>query len=69
MHIRFNKIDRFIRIYDGTRYLVLIGSEKYHAIYNIIGCLISVESSITCVFSYYYTKVKNIDFAWFYNTH
>ena len=24
----------FIRIYDGTRYLVLFGSEKYNAIYN-----------------------------------
>ena len=27
-HIRFNKIDGFIRIYDGARYLTLFGSEK-----------------------------------------
>ena len=27
--IRFNKVDGFIRIYDGTRYLVLLGGEKY----------------------------------------
>ena len=26
--IRFNKINRFIRVYDGTRYLVLSGNEK-----------------------------------------
>ena len=28
LHIRFDKIDGFIRVYDGTRYLVLFGSEK-----------------------------------------
>ena len=27
--IRFNKVDGFIRIYDETRYLVLLGGEKY----------------------------------------
>ena len=27
-HIRFDKIDGFIRIYSGTRYLILFGSEK-----------------------------------------
>ena len=27
-HIRFNKTEEFIRIYDGTKYLVLFGSEK-----------------------------------------
>ena len=34
--IRLDEIDRFIRIYDGTRYLVLLGPEKYDAIYNRI---------------------------------
>ena len=34
--IRFNKIDGFIRIYDGTRYLTLFGSEKYDVIYDKI---------------------------------
>ena len=32
LRIRFNKIDKFIRIYYGTRYLVLYGPEKYDAI-------------------------------------
>ena len=34
LHIRFFKIDGFISIYDGTRYLTLFISEKYDAIYN-----------------------------------
>ena len=36
LHIRFDKIDRFIRVYNGTRYLVLISPEKYDAIYKNI---------------------------------
>ena len=26
---RFDEIDGFIRVYSGTRYLVLLGGEKY----------------------------------------
>ena len=33
--IRFDNVDGFIRVYDGTRYLVLFNSEKY-AIYHRI---------------------------------
>ena len=33
LRIRFDKIYRFIRIYDCTRYSVLRGPEKYDAIY------------------------------------
>ena len=29
LRIRFDKIDRFIRIYDGTRYLTLFGFESF----------------------------------------
>ena len=32
LHIRFDEINRFTRIYDGTRYLELFGPEKYDAI-------------------------------------
>ena len=32
LRIRFDKIDGFIRIYDGTRYLTLFGTKKYDAI-------------------------------------
>ena len=34
--IRFEKIDGFNRVYDGTRYLVFFVSENYNSIYNII---------------------------------
>ena len=34
LRIRFDKIDRFTRVWDGTRHLTLWGSEKYDAIYN-----------------------------------
>ena len=56
--IRFDKIDGFIRIYDGTRYLVLLSPEKYDAIYNRIRYLISLKSGITYIFSHYYAKIK-----------
>ena len=47
------KIDGFIRISDGTRYLTLIGSEKYDIIYYRIRYLVSLKSSVTYIFSYF----------------
>ena len=32
LRIRFYKLDGFIRVYDGTRYLVLFRSEKHETI-------------------------------------
>ena len=43
---------------DGTRYLVLFGSEKYDSIYNRIGYLISVKSGIRYIISHNYAKIK-----------
>ena len=40
------KIDGFIRVYDGTRYLVLCGSEKYGFIYNRIRYVVGVRNGI-----------------------
>ena len=40
----------FIRVYDGTRYLVLFGPEKYDSTDNRISYLISHKSDITYVF-------------------
>ena len=31
-----NKVDRFVRSYDGTKSLTLFGSQKYNDIYNRI---------------------------------
>ena len=42
----FDKIDGFIEIYNGTRYLILFGSEKYDAIYNRIRYLINLINHI-----------------------
>ena len=58
LYIRFDKTDGFIRIYDGTRYLTLFGSEKYDAIYKRIRYLMGLKSSITYVSSHSYAKIK-----------
>ena len=39
--ISFDNVEVFIRVDDGTRYLVLLGFEKYDAIYSRIRYLIS----------------------------
>ena len=41
LHLRFDKVVGFIRIYDGTRYSVLFRPEKYDAIYNGTGYLMN----------------------------
>ena len=53
LRISFDKIDGFIRIYDGTRYLTLFRSEKYEAIYDRIRYLISPN-----ICSHYFTKIE-----------
>ena len=59
LRIRFNKIDGFIRSYDGARYLVSPGPEKKNdALYNRIRCLISLKSSITYIFPAIFQKSK-----------
>ena len=57
MPIRFDEIDGFIRIYDGTRYLTLFSSGNYDVICNRIKCLISLKSSITHIFPHYFEKI------------
>ena len=58
MRIEFDKINEFMRIYGGTIYLVLFGAGKYDSIYNRIGYLIGIRSSITYVFSHTYARLK-----------
>ena len=58
LRTRFNETDRFIRTFDGTKYLVLFGSEKYNSIYNRIRYLISVKRGITDIISHDYAKIK-----------
>ena len=46
MRIRFDKVGGFIWDFDGTRYLVLFGPEKYDTIYVRMRSLISRKGSI-----------------------
>ena len=56
--IRFSKVDGFIRVYDGTRYVVLFGPEKHDVIFNRIRYLLSQKSGITYVLSHNYARTK-----------
>ena len=58
LHIKFDKIDGFIRVYDGTRYLVLFGSERYAFIYYRIRYLIGIKSGTTYVISHNFANIK-----------
>ena len=58
LRIRFDKIDGFIRIYDGNRYLTLFGTKKYDAVYDKTRYLVSLKSSITYISSHYFSKIK-----------
>ena len=60
--IRFDKVDGFIRVYDGTiqQYLVFFRGEKYNFIYNRIRYLIGVKSAITVVISHFYGKKSKL---------
>ena len=56
LRIRFDKRDEFMRIFDGTKYLTLFGSENFDAVYDRIRYFISLKSSITYIFSHYLYK-------------
>ena len=58
LRIRFDKVDVFIKIYDGSRYLALYGPEKYDAAYGRIRYIISLKSSITYFISQDYARIK-----------
>ena len=58
LQIRLDKIDGFIRIYYGARYLKLFASEIYDPIYERIKYLRSIKIGITYIFSHYYVKMK-----------
>ena len=58
LRISFDKTDRFIKFYDGNRYLVLLGDEEYESIYNRIRDLIGVKSDIRNVISPNYARIE-----------
>ena len=58
LRIRFDKVDGFIKDYNGTRYIVLFGLEECDVIYNGIRYLVRQKSGIKNVFDYNYAKIK-----------
>ena len=46
LHISFDNVDGFIKVYDGTRHLLYFGPEKFDAIYNKIRYLIDQKRGI-----------------------
>ena len=58
LRIRFDKIIGFFKAYDGTKYLVLFGVEKYDFIYSRIRYLIGIKSGIKYVISHNYANIK-----------
>ena len=72
LQIRFDKIDGFIRVFDGTRYLTLFGSENMKLFTTELD--VSLKSSIMFFYQYFakikvdsydsfFTYRKNIDFV------
>ena len=60
--ITFDEVDGFIRVYDGIRYLALLGHEKYDAISNRVRYLISQKSGITHIISHNYATIKDYSY-------
>ena len=54
----FDKIDGFIRVYNGNRCLVLFDPEKHDTIYNAIKYIACQKSGITYVISHNYARIK-----------
>ena len=54
----FDKVDGFIRDYDGSKYCLSFGPEKYDAIFDRIRYVIRLGSGITYVASHNYAKIK-----------
>ena len=47
MCIRLDKVGGFVKVYDGSRYLVLFCPERYDAVYDRIIYITSQKSGIT----------------------
>ena len=58
LRIWFEKLDRFIKTYDGIRFLVFFGSKRYYIICNRIRCLISKKGGITDISGHSFATKK-----------
>ena len=64
LRIRFDNVHGFVRVYDGTRYLVLFYLEDYPAIFNRTRYLVGVKFGITSVFPDNYARIKVDSYGW-----
>ena len=58
LHIRFDKVDGIIEIYDGTRYLELLGLRIYNAVYDRIKYLISQKSDAKYIINHNFARIR-----------
>ena len=58
LRIRFNEVDGFSHIFDGTRYLALIIPERYDAIYDRIRDLINEKGGITDSVNHNFGRIR-----------
>ena len=58
LRIRFDKIDGFIKIYNGIRNSVLFGSQWYDKIFDNIKYLISEKSGITGSINHNFARIR-----------
>ena len=58
VRIRFDKIDGFIKIYDGIRYLVILGHSCFEEIFDRIKYLISEKSGITDSINHNFARIR-----------
>ena len=56
--IRFDNVKVFIRVYNGTRYLILYGPGKKDAIYKKNNYLISQKKGVKCAFYFNCARIK-----------
>ena len=57
---RFEKIDGFVRVYCGSKYLILFGGENYDFIYNRFRYLTGEKSSIIYVIYNNINKISKL---------
>ena len=58
LHIRFDKVDGTIKIYDGIRYLQIFGPRILNAIYDRINYLISKKSDAKYIINLNFARIR-----------
>ena len=58
LHIRFGKINGFLKICGGIRYLVLYDHEKINAIYDRSRYLISEKSGVKDSINHNFARIR-----------